>query len=67
MTAPVRWLADRLQFLTRGDVIVDLHVYGGLLLAGVGGWHISRPWTCVVGGLVLAALGFVNAAPRRTG
>jgi hypothetical protein len=41
----------------------DGHVYGGLALATIGGLQLSIPWTCVLLGLVLAALGVF--APRR--
>lgn len=59
-------LRRRLAILTRPDVIRDGHVYGGLLLAGLGGWQISRPWTCVAIGAIVAALGiFAPVGPRR--
>ena len=37
---------------------VDLHVYGGLLLAAVGGFLISVAWTLVGVGCVLALIGY---------
>jgi len=65
----MKWLArigERLASLGRPDLLRDYHVYGGLLLAAVGGWHLSRPWTLVVVGIVLAALGLLTPGPRRT-
>lgn len=54
-----------LASLGRPDVVVDLHIYGGLLLAGVGGWQLSPRWTLVLAGLALAALGVWGARTRR--
>ena len=36
----------------------DWHVYGGLALAGVGGWSLTPAWTCITigGALVLFGL-----------
>jgi len=54
----LRWPRIRLPRLPRPDLdIRDAHIYGGLLLAGIGGWLISPAWTCVVLGLIIAALG----------
>lgn len=41
----------------------DLHIYGGLGLAAVGGWQFSPAVTAVGLGIVLAILGVF--APRR--
>lgn len=41
----------------------DLHVYGGLVLAAWGGWHLSPPWTCVLVGAVLVSFGVF--VPRK--
>ena len=41
----------------------DLHIYGGLALAALGGWQFSPPATAIVLGLVLAVLGVF--APRK--
>lgn len=50
----------------RPDVDVrDVHVYGGLLCAGWGGWQLSPPLTLVALGVVLTALGVF--ARRRSG
>jgi hypothetical protein len=50
--------------MKRPDVdLRDLHVYGGLALAAAGGWQLSVAWTCVIVGLVLAAMGIF--APRK--
>lgn len=35
----------------------DLHAYGGLALAAVGGWQLSPAWTLVAIGVVLFAMG----------
>jgi uncharacterized membrane protein len=50
------WLAGLARMLTRPDVLVDLHIYGGLAVAGWGGWQLSPPWTAVALGLLLVAL-----------
>jgi hypothetical protein len=50
-----------LRFLARPDVLLDLHVYGGLLVAAWGGWHIHWQWACVSLGLALVALGLWGA------
>lgn len=54
-----------LRVLGRGDVLRDLHLYGGLALAGWGGWQLS-PGLALVGlGLVLFLLGlFAGREPR---
>lgn len=51
-------------FLGRPDILRDLHIYGGLLLAALGGWQISPALTLIALGLALAALGLLAA--RRT-
>lgn len=53
-----------LEWLRRPDVLLDLHLYGGLLVAAVGGWHIHRAWTGVSLGLALVAIGFWGSRPR---
>ena len=40
----------------------DGHIYGGLIVATVGGWHLSWPWTCIILGVVVMVLGIF--APR---
>lgn len=35
----------------------DVHIYGGLALAALGGWQLSAPVTCVALGCVLLVLG----------
>ena len=40
----------------------DVHVYGGLGLATWGGWQVSPPWTLVIVGAVLAAIGLLARA-----
>lgn len=35
----------------------DIHVYGGLVLAGFGGCVLSPAWTCIVIGGVLVMFG----------
>lgn len=50
--------------LKKPDVdLRDLHVYGGLVIAAVGGWQLSPAWTSVAIGVVLAVIGIF--APRR--
>lgn len=41
----------------------DLHVYGGLTLAALGGWQISPTATCILIGVVLTAIGIF--VPRK--
>ncbi len=54
----MRW-PDRLRPTWRVDWIDlrDVHVYAGLTIAVVGGVQISLPWTLVVLGATLAAMG----------
>ena len=40
----------------------DAHIYGGMGLAGFGGWQVSPIGTCIAVGLILALLGIF--APR---
>ena len=40
----------------------DAHIYGGLLIAAVGGWQLSWPWTCIILGVLVTVLGIF--APR---
>lgn len=57
---------ETLAVLGRPDVLRDLHVYGGLVLAAVGGWHLSPPITSITVGLTLAAMGlFAGRSLRR--
>lgn len=52
--------------LPRPDVSLrDLHIYGGLTVATVGGWQVSPAWTLVALGVVLATFGVF--APLRKG
>lgn len=39
----------------------DIHVYGGLGIAAVGGCMLSTPWTCIAVGSVLIAFGLFGA------
>ena len=41
----------------------DAHIYGGLLLGGVGGWQISQGWTLIAVAVVLVLMGIF--APNR--
>jgi len=55
-----------LAWLGQPATVRDLHVYGGLALAGVAGWMAFRWLALIVVGLVVAALGiFVPAAGGR--
>jgi len=56
-------LLKRIATIARDFDLQDGHIYGGILLAAVGGWHLSPAWTCIMVGLVLVALGVF--APRR--
>ncbi len=56
-----------LDWLGRQGVLLDLHIYGGLLVAAWGGWHIHRAWTGVSLGLALVAIGFWGSRPRGIG
>jgi len=49
--------------LKRPDIdIQDVHIYGGLLLGGVGGWQVSPAWTLIAIAVVLVLMGVF--APR---
>ena len=39
----------------------DWHVYGGLAVAGMGGWFLSPQWTCIVIGGALVMFGLFGA------
>lgn len=55
-------LRDRIP---RPDVSLrDLHAYGGLGIAALGGWQLSPAWTCIAIGTVLLAMGLF--LQRRT-
>ncbi len=43
----------------------DTHIYGGLLVATVGGWQLSWPWTCIVLGVVVMVLGIFAPGTAR--
>jgi hypothetical protein len=48
----------RLPRIPRPDIdLQDVHIYGGLVIAAVGGWQLSPAWTMVAAGLALLALG----------
>lgn len=57
----IRACRDRLG---QADILLDLHIYGGLLVAAAGGWHIHRAWTGVSLGLALMLIGFLGSRPR---
>lgn len=40
----------------------DLHFYGGIALAMMGGWMLSPAWTMVAGGAVIALVGLFARA-----
>ena len=59
----MKWPAIRWPKMKRPDLDArDGHIYGGLIVAAVGGWHVSWPWTCIVLGVVVMVLGIF--APR---
>ncbi|KKL57148.1 hypothetical protein LCGC14_2238300, partial [marine sediment metagenome] len=59
----IKWPVIRWPKLKRPDLDArDGHIYGGLLVASVGGWQVSWPWTCIVLGVVVMVLGIF--APR---
>jgi hypothetical protein len=60
----LRRTGRRLSILGRPDVVTDLHIYGGLLLATVGRWQLSRAWTLTAAGAVLFAIGFIASRPK---
>ena len=39
----------------------DWHVYGGLAVAGMGGWFLSPQWTCIAIGGALVMFGLFGA------
>jgi hypothetical protein len=44
--------------ITRPDITLrDVHIYGGLVVAGIGGWQLSPAWTGVVLGVALTGMG----------
>ena len=43
----------------------DIHVYGGLAIAGVGGLFLSPAWTCIVIGGVLVVFGLFGGLLDR--
>lgn len=56
------------EFFGRPSILQDLHVYGGLAVAGVGGWMLSPAWTLIAIGLAL--IGIALLLPlfgRKTG
>ena len=53
---------DRVAALLSPGLVMDAHIYGGLLLAAIGGWRLSPAWTLVAVGVTLVALGLL--APR---
>jgi hypothetical protein len=51
-------------FFSRGDVLADAHIYGGLLVASVGGWQIDPRWTLIALGCALMAIPLVATWKR---
>ncbi len=56
--------------IDRANALRDLHIYGGLLLIGIGGWFgsawpASRMWTAIAMGAILMVFGLF-APSRRT-
>ena len=62
----MRRLLEKLRILGRPDVVLDLHIYGGLLVATAALWQITR-WevATVFAGCWLAALGLWSTRPRK--
>lgn len=42
----------------------DLHFYGGLALAMIGGWRLSPAWTLITAGITLALVGLWQGGKR---
>ena len=62
----LRWPRVRWPKLKWPDVDArDGHIYGGLLVAAVGGWQVSWPWTCIVLGVVVTVLGIFAPGAAR--
>ena len=62
----IKWPKVRWPKVTWPDVdLRDAHIYGGLLIATVGGWHVSWPWTCVALGVVVMVLGIFAPGTAR--
>lgn len=57
-----KWIAEKLSVLGRGDVLQDLHIYGGLLLVAIA--LGQRHWSVGLGFLG-AALFLVGRFPGR--
>ena len=63
----MKWPKFRWPKIPRPDLdLRDGHIYGGLVIATVGGWQVSWPWTCVALGVVVMVLGIFapGTAPR---
>lgn len=57
----------RFPTIHRPDISArDAHAYGGIMVAALGGWQISVPWTCVGVGLVLLGMGLFLARRRAS-
>ena len=65
----MRRLLAALGLLARPDVLLDLHVYGGLLLVAIGVALLSPPFALITLGLGLAGIGLLTMlrAPRPPG
>ncbi len=53
-----------IRTLVRPDVLRDFHVYGGLALAAIGGWHLSPALTGIAVGITLMLLGLLPPRPQ---
>lgn len=42
----------------------DMHFYGGLAVAMIGGWRLSPAWTLITAGITLALVGLWQGGKR---
>lgn len=60
----LRRLASEIRRLVLVVDMQDVHIYGGLAIAGVGGLYISARWTMVALGVVLVLMGMFAPGVR---
>lgn len=62
----IKWPKVKWPTIKRPDLdLRDGHIYGGLLIAAVGGWQVSWPWTCIALGGVVMVLGIFAPGTAR--
>lgn len=60
----MKWVRERWSQLRASIDIRDVHIYGGLVLAGTGAWLVSPPLALTGVGVALTLMGLAAGVKR---